>query len=148
MGERSKTILYLVLFIVIFIVITVFLNTRNNGNQNNVIKADINKSNGKIVEVNDKSFEKEVLNSDKKVLVDFYATWCGPCKSLEPIIKDVSSEYGNIKVVRVDVDKCKELVYKYGIQAMPTLVVIENGKEINRSVGAIPKNKILELLGI
>lgn len=148
MSEKIKVIIYLVVFVVILIGIAIFINIKNSEKQNKVAKPSINNSNSKIIEVSDNSFETEVLNSDKKVLIDFYATWCGPCKTLEPIIDEIANGYDNIKVVRIDVDKCKELVYKYRIQAMPTLIVIENGKEINRSVGAIPKNKIIDLCQI
>ena len=78
-------------------------------------------------------------------VVDFYATWCGPCKMLEPVVEEVANENENLKVVRIDVDKNVNLVYKYNIQAMPTLVVVQNGQEVKRSVGVIPKQNILEL---
>ena len=91
-------------------------------------------------------FENEVLNSDKKVLVDFYATWCGPCKIISPIIEEVAKENSGVKFVKVDIDANQELAEKYEVVYIPTLVVIENGKEITKSVGAISKEEILNLI--
>ena len=144
MKEKVKLIIGLVMFVAIIIIVTFFLNSRNNINQNATSTTNISKI-GKIVEVNESNFEKEVINSDKKVLIDFYATWCGPCKMLEPVVEEVANENENLKVVRIDVDKNVNLVYKYNIQAMPTLVVVQNGQEVKRSVGVIPKQNILEL---
>lgn len=146
MDEKLKTIIYVVIFIILLIVVTLIFNMRStqthNQNKGNI---DIN---SKIIQVNDENFEEEVLKSNKTVLIDFYATWCGPCKMMEPIIKEIANENENLKVVEVDVDTCKKITNKYKIRAMPTFVVIRNGSEINRSVGAIPKDKVLELCGI
>ena len=146
MDEKFKTIIYVVIFIILLIVVTLIFNMRStqthNQNKGNI---DIN---SKIIQVNDENFEEEVLKSNKTVLIDFYATWCGPCKMMEPIIKEIANENENLKVVEVDVDTCKKITNKYKIRAMPTFVVIRNGSEINRSVGAIPKDKVLELCGI
>ena len=99
-----------------------------------------------VIEVNENNFEKEVLKSDKKVLIDFYADWCGPCKTLSPIVEEFAKENPDIKVVKVDVDANENLSYKYNANYIPLLVVIENGKEVNRNVGVIPKKEILELV--
>lgn len=98
------------------------------------------------IEVTEENFEEEVLNSDKKVLIDFYADWCNPCKILSPIVEEVAMENPNIKVVKIDVDSNENLAYEYRAYSIPTLVVIENGVEVNRAVGAIPKEDILELI--
>lgn len=98
------------------------------------------------VEVTETNFEEEVLKSDKKVLVDFYADWCNPCKILSPILEEVARENPDIKLVKIDVDTNENLAYDYRAFSIPTLVVIENGKEVNRAVGAIPKEDVLELL--
>ena len=90
-------------------------------------------------------FEKEVLKSDKKVLVDFNATWCGPCRMLAPIIEEIGEERKDIKVISIDVDENEELAREYGIFSIPCLIVFANGKEINRSVGY--KDSVLEMLG-
>lgn len=101
---------------------------------------------GFVQEIVSSEFENEVLNSDKKVLVDFYATWCGPCKIISPIIEEVAKENPEVKFVKVDIDANQELAEKYEVVYIPTLVVIENGKEITKSVGAISKEEILNLI--
>ena len=101
---------------------------------------------GFVQEIVSCEFENEVLNSDKKVLVDFYATWCGPCKIISPIIEEVAKENSGVKLVKVDIDANQELAEKYEVVYIPTLVVIENGKEITKSVGAISKEEILNLI--
>ena len=101
---------------------------------------------GFVQEIVSSEFENEVLNSDKKVLVDFYATWCGPCKIISPIIEEVAKENSVVKFVKVDIDANQELAEKYEVVYIPTLVVIENGKEITKSVGAISKEEILNLI--
>ena len=101
---------------------------------------------GFVQEIASNEFENEVLNSDKKVLVDFYATWCGPCKIISPIIEEVAKENPEVKFVKVDIDANNELAEKYEVVYIPTLVVIENGKEITKSVGAISKEEILNLI--
>ena len=99
-----------------------------------------------IVEINNENFEQEVLQSDKTVLIDFYAQWCGPCKMLSPIVEQVATENDNIKVVKVNVDENQDLAIEFGIKAIPTLVVIKEGKEANRAVGFLSKSEILELI--
>ena len=101
---------------------------------------------GFVQEIASSEFENEVLNSDKKVLVDFYATWCGPCKIISPIIEEVAKENPEVKFVKVDIDANQELAEKYEVVYIPTLVVIENGKEITKSVGAISKEETLNLI--
>ena len=88
-----------------------------------------------------------IIILNPKLLI-VYATWCMPCKSLKPVIEQIANENKDLKVVEIDVDKCESLVLKYNIQAMPTLVVIENGEEVNRIVGAVPKEDILKLCEI
>lgn len=147
MKEKIKVIIGIIIFILVLVGITVFFNKKNNlqkySNNNELIGSAKD-----IIEANDNNFETEVINSNKKVLVDFYATWCMPCKSLKPTIEQIANENKDLKVVEIDVDKCESLVLKYNIQAMPTLVVIENGEEVNRIVGAVPKEDILKLCEI
>ena len=95
-----------------------------------------------IIEGNKEIFEKEVLNYEGKVLVDFNATWCGPCRMLKPILEQVASDK---KVVAIDVDNNEELAIEYGISSIPCLILFENGKEIKRSVGLISKSEIESL---
>ena len=92
------------------------------------------------------NFEEEVLKSEKTVLVDFWATWCGPCRMLAPVIEEISEENTDIKVCKIDVDEEPELAAEYGIQSIPTLIVFKDGKAVNKSVGVIPKDEIIALL--
>lgn len=91
----------------------------------------------------EQNFEEEVLKSDKPVLVDFWATWCGPCRMLAPMIEKIAEEQeGVIKVGKVDVDEEMDLATKYGISSIPTLMVFKEGKVVNSSVGVQPKEAI------
>jgi len=92
------------------------------------------------------NFEEEVLNSQKPVLIDFYADWCGPCKMLSPIVEQFASENEDIKVVKINVDDEQDLAIEYGIMSIPTLVVIKNGQEANKAVGLISKDEINNLV--
>lgn len=99
-----------------------------------------------VIKVNSENFETEVLKSEKTVLIDFYADWCGPCKMLSPIVEQVASENNNIKVVKINIDDEQDLAVNYGIMSIPTLVVIKNGQEVDRAVGVIPKSEVKELI--
>ena len=92
------------------------------------------------------NFEQLVLNSDKPVLLDFWATWCGPCRMVAPIVEEIAQEREDILVGKVNVDEEMELAVKFGIISIPTLVVMKNGEIANKAVGYMPKEKILELL--
>ena len=92
------------------------------------------------------NFTKEVLESEKTVLLDFWAIWCGPCRMVSPIIDEIAEEHPEIKVGKVNVDEEDELAQKFGIISIPSIFVIKDGKIVNQTVGAVPKNKILELL--
>ena len=96
--------------------------------------------------INKASFEQEVLNSDKPVLIDFWATWCGPCRMIAPFLDEISDERSDVKVCKVNVDEEPELARSFGVMSIPMLVVMKNGKVVNQSVGAIPKERILSLL--
>ena len=91
------------------------------------------------------NFETEVIKCEKKVLIDFYADWCGPCQKLSPIVDKFAEEHSEIKVVRIDIDAGEALADRYNIRSIPTLVVIENGEEINRVIGLVSEEKIIEL---
>lgn len=92
------------------------------------------------------NFQKEVMESDKTVLIDFWAAWCGPCRMLCPIVDEIAQERPDIKVCKVNVDEEQELAGQFEVMSIPTLVVIRDGKIINQSVGVIPKNQIVSML--
>jgi thioredoxin 1 len=102
---------------------------------------------GNVREVNDASFETEVINSDKPVLVDFWATWCGPCKIIAPHVQAVADEFaGRAVVAKVDVDANKQWAIRYGIQSIPTLLFFKGGKLVDRVVGAVDKKVLNDKL--
>lgn len=101
----------------------------------------------KPVEVTVANFEAEVLQSDVPVLVDFWAVWCGPCKAIAPIVEELAGEYqGKLKVGKVDVDSNNEIAEKYGVRAIPTIIIFKGGKEVDKIIGALPKQRIIQKL--
>ncbi len=98
-----------------------------------------------VKEVTTETFEKEVLSSDVPVLVDFWAEWCGPCKSLSPILEEIASELGEkIKVTKANLDENQDLASKFSIRSIPTMLFFKNGKLIDQKVGLLPKSDLLE----
>lgn len=98
------------------------------------------------ISVNKNNFNQEVLNSDKPVLMDFWAPWCGPCRMVVPLVEEIAKERSDIKVVKINVDEEQELAMQFGVMSIPTLVVIKNGKIVNQVTGARPKAQILAML--
>lgn len=98
------------------------------------------------ISVNKNNFNQEVLNSDKPVLMDFGAPWCGPCRMVVPLVEEIAKERSDIKVVKINVDEEQELAMQFGVMSIPTLVVMKNGKIVNQVTGARPKAQILAML--
>ena len=99
-----------------------------------------------VLHITKETFQKEVLNSEKPVLLDFWATWCGPCRMIGPVLDEIAEEREDIKVCKVNVDEEPELAAQYQITSIPTLFVVKDGKITNQSLGAKPKAQVLELV--
>ena len=98
------------------------------------------------ININKNNLRNEVLDSEKPVLLDFWAPWCGPCRMVSPIVDEIAAERGDIKVGKVNVDEERELAGQFGVMSIPTLVVMKGGKVANQMVGARPKSQILAML--
>lgn len=159
MNNRIKILIFAILFIGIVFgadrILKLYSSpaTLSNGGNTNgesvsgeKVKDERTDEISKVKEMTYESFSGEVLESEKTVLIDFYATWCGPCKMLSPIVEEIANERDDIKVVKIDVDLEPELANMYQIYSLPTLVVIESGEEIERSIGLINKETIEEML--
>ena len=151
MFKKIITIILIVIFIISLIVINSLLNKESEkmlyqSSEQINIKNEEEENEMEILKVTSENFESEVLQSDKPVLIDFYADWCGPCKMLSPIVDEVAEENTDIKVVKINVDNAQDLAMKYQVMSIPTLVVIKDGKEVNRSVGLIDKSEVVSLI--
>lgn len=99
------------------------------------------------VAISDASFENEVVNADKPVLVDFWAEWCGPCRMIAPILEQIAEEYsGGLKITKLDTDNNPQTMMKFGVQSIPTLILFKDGKEVERIIGYQPKERLLNRL--
>ncbi len=99
----------------------------------------------KPIEITDDTFKKEVLESDKPVLIDFWAVWCGPCKMVAPVVEEIATEYdGKLKVGKIDVDSNPQVTMQFGIRSIPTLMVFKGGRVVEQVIGALPKRNLLD----
>ena len=167
MNNKIKTIIFVIGLILIVFGADRILKMQNGINDNDAkvgnnqsqdLSNEINIESGnrelengegamsKVIEMTSDKFEEEVLKSEKTVLIDFYATWCEPCKILSPTIEEIAKENDDIKVVKVDVDKETELAMQYGAYSIPTLVVIESGDVKGGVVGVASKEYILNMI--
>ena len=96
--------------------------------------------------INDSTFNEEALNAKGVVVVDFFATWCAPCKMLAPVLEEVASEMGEVKVLKIDVDESPETATKYGVQSIPTIKIFKDGAEVETKVGFMPKDILKEAI--
>lgn len=99
-----------------------------------------------VLKINKDNFDSEVMKSDKKVLIDFFANWCGPCRMVGPIVEEIASEHPEFKVCKINVDEEPDLANAFKVMSIPALFVVENGKIVDKTVGAMPKQAILSML--
>lgn len=99
-----------------------------------------------VININQENFEQEVMNSDRPVLMDFWASWCAPCRMLSPVVDEIAQERSDIKVCKVNIDEQQQLAARFGVMSIPTLVVIRDQKVVQQSVGVRPKEQILSML--
>ena len=147
MNNRIKIILIAVLLMgIVFGADRVLKMQENKYINNDFQNSDEEENISKVLEVTSSTFSGEVLESESIVLIDFYATWCNPCKILSPIVEEIADERDDVKVVKIDIDENEDIANEYRIYSIPTLVVIENGIAKDRAVGVISKEEIENLL--
>lgn len=152
MDKKKKLIIEIVLFVLFLIGMTVIYNylinigteqsTYGNGN---ILKDEESQEKSEIIEIkNTEQFEQEVINENGVVFIDFYATWCIPCRTMKPIIEELSKEHEDVKFVKIDVDKNEDLAIKYNVMSIPTMLVIKNGEVTKTFVGITTKESIVK----
>ena len=99
-----------------------------------------------VVKLNGDNFEMEVLQAEGKVLVDFFATWCGPCKMMGPVVDNLAEDVKNAKICKLDIDESQQIAGQYGVMSVPTFMVFEKGQVVNKSMGVMPKESLVKLL--
>lgn len=153
MKEKVEVIVLFLILILCIIGISYFLNKETEkrfGSSNTVINQDedvvTDNVESKVIAVTNETFKNEVLDSNQKVVIDFYADWCGPCKVFSPIFEKVSQELEDVKFVRVNVDEEPELANKYMAYSIPYIVVIENGEVVNSHTGLVDEEALKQLI--
>jgi len=141
MKNKVLIIITTVFFVLSMIILSIYLNSKGKAEISNEEESGM-----EVMKVTSANFEDEVLKSDKTVLIDFYADWCGPCKMFSPVVEAVATENEDIKVVKVNVDDAQDLAIQYQVMSIPTVVIIKDGKEINRNVGMVSKSQLLEMV--
>lgn len=148
MKKKMKINIKVILIVIIVFVLGIVVLNKNSNKEDTTEHVEKNNTQTnvvKLMQVTSENFETEVLKSDKTVVVEFYANWCEPCKEYEPILEALATENTDIKVVKVNVDTSNDIATKYKIISIPTTVVIKNGEEVNRVVGMMKKEHILEM---
>ena len=152
MDRKKKLIIEIILFIVVLIGITIVYNYVINSNVQqsrveNILNNDEAEEKIEIMEIqNAEQFEQEVIKEEGLVFIDFYATWCMPCKTMNPIIKEIAKEHKEVKFVKVDVDKNEKLAIQYNVMNIPTMIIMKNGEIAKSFVGIVNKQTIVNEL--
>ena len=149
MKNKILILICVLLFITAMFVTKMYLD---NARYTNVSEENIdytvnnNIQESKILKVESDTFEEEVLNTTQTVVIDFYATWCGPCKMYTPIVEEFAEENQDIKVVKIDIDESQDIAFEYNVMSIPTTIIIKDGKEVDRAVGIISKEVLSQMI--
>ena len=120
---------------------------RTAADKNKGTEKEMGGTNMSVLTITKENFQKEVMESDKPVLLDFWASWCGPCRMVSPLVDEIAEETPTVKVGKINVDEQRELAASFNVMSIPTLVVVKNGQVVNKAIGARPKGQIVSLLG-
>lgn len=140
MKRKIIIVISIVIFVLALAAINIFFNRQNETEIEGNDKQETAKTEEKVIEVTSRNFEEEVIKSEKPVIIDFYATWCGTCKKLFPIVEETAKENENVKFVKIDIDNTEDIALEYQVKSIPTLLLIQNGEEKKRIVGIVDKN--------
>lgn len=149
MKNKILILICVLLFVTAMFVTKMYLDNARDirvseENINNTENNNIQES--KILKVESDTFEEEVLNTTQTVVIDFYATWCGPCKMYTPIVEEFAEENQDIKVVKIDIDESQDIAFEYNVMSIPTTIIIKDGKEVDRAVGVIGKDVLSQMI--
>lgn len=144
MKNKILIVIICLFFVIGMIILNKYLNNMNETPINNTEQNKIIES--KITKITNENFEEEVIKSEKTVLIDFYATWCGPCKIYSPIVEEFATENEDIKVVKLDIDEAQDIAMEYNVMSIPTTIIIKDGKEVDRAVGVISKELLSQMV--